>query len=369
MPPYLLTQRVGAHPKLAAAGSSDPYFAGRSILGRMRPIHVDVPGDWAPCLAHVSEWPFAEDAAGVPFDVANIWALRTRSLGHADGGEADHYTAVPRILPPEYTAVGRCGRVPLIYDHLGEDPMQGVVEFDGMTFVTRPVRWRTATGQYPTDLTDDDGYLWVPMNLNQQTIHFGQSTDEDTGGPDFTGGFSEAGDSGTGVAFGGPDCSVPSTIGPTLTRNFAYLSAGRHVGFRGGKIRVGFFSGSSYPCGIFTVGDIRIVIGYSDSAPDGTALPGTILFDASYTFQDLIDIGPADPWLTRYQIEVSLPAMLVPSAGAAPKYWSVWMGGCFAGVGGVILRECHLSPRTDVPPWFWSSTRNRVAPGGIIVPP
>lgn len=362
MPPtYLYTQQVGAHPKLAAAladnGVTDPYFMGRSILGRMRPVHSSSPGGWAPCLPLVSEWKFGEDEAGVPFPT-NIWSLRTRVLGHEDGGEADFECAVPKILSEGYTPVGRCGRLPtLVADFLGDDPFQGVGTLDGMSFTPRPVRWRTPTGEYPSDL-EDDGYLWVPMNLNQRALQILPG--------EFATWFTEPGTS--PVTIYPPSACHPGGAtagGGSVIVGYQGRTIGRHIGFRGGKLRFSFFRTSNYPCGIFMEGEYRCVIGYDDEVQND-ALPATILFDESYEFDDLEDIGAEPPYFTRYQLTVDLPELLAPLG--QPKVFSIVISANISGDGAFDFQECWLSPRVDVPAWFWSSTRNRIAPGGIVLP-
>lgn len=372
MPPYLLTQRVGAHPKLAASGAADPYFAGRSILGRMRPIHSVYAGESEPCLAHVGEWKFSEDEAGVPFDVDNIWTLRTRVLGHDDGGEADFDVAVPKILPEGYTPVGRCGRVPLVYDHLGDDPMQGVVEFDGYEYATRPVRWRTPTGQYPPDL-EDNGYLWVPMNLNQQVL-----TRELNGGL-----FQSWGTDGS-VLLSTPGGTNPVTglpyspLSTTFNLGWFCCPLGQHVGFRGGKVRFSYRGGGygatfQYPWR----GYLRVKIGYSYTPLSFDEHPSDVPFDEAVTKTEADYDGTIGAQLNWTPEEWDLPALPAPNTGVRP-YWYLMYTQANQGVSTATIHDdgldgdwpshFRMSPRTDIPPWFWSSTRNRISPGGIILP-
>lgn len=355
---YRHNWREGYHPFLAVPGGS-----------AIRPWGMDVPalgpvqggGSWAPCQTQVIEWPWAADELGVPFDQDNLWGVRTRCWStdvDTSAGDRDWWVAVPKVLGEEYTPRGRSHVQPMIFDHLGDNPLLGVVEYDGFSYNTRPVRWRTPTGQYPSDL-GDDGYLWLPMNLNQNVY---ADYNDLVGGPFLTFGFSEADNSGTASGMGGPGCSIPITVGPSLTRTWGYVQIGRHVGFRGGGLRIVNYAND--PCGPVVAGNLRIVIGWDDSTPSTTALPPNIIYDDSFAFSDLSAVG-GEPW--PWELLVDLPAILVDSSEGEAKQWVVWAGTCMAGSGPNVLQRVYLSPRTDIPLWYWASQRNRVATGGIIV--
>lgn len=356
--PYRHPQTAGVNPIAAAAGVGDPYVWAMGVPGALTPTRTDIPAGWVPCLTRVMECPWTEDEAGVEIDTGAVWAVQTRWTHDGDGGEEYRYTMVPRVLPMGYTPRGRNHVVPHIYDHLGENPMLGVVEWDGMNYVDRPVRWRTPTGQYPPDL-NGDGYLWVPMNLNQQIISL-------PAGVTWSFAFSEADNSGVASGFTGPGCSTPVTAGPNLTRGWNYYNIGRHVGFRGGKMK--FYLYDNATCSPFNSGSFKIVIGHSSVVPETDELPPDIEFSGEYQFSDLVNIGSGGGYNWRFELEVDLPEM-APSPTATPPYWIAFAGSCQAGSGSFLLEYIKLSPRHDVPLWYWSSTRNRVAPGGVILPP
>lgn len=352
---YRHNSRAGVNPFAAAANVSPATIWTLGVPGALGPSQASSEG-YTAILTEVAESPWTEDDAGVAIDVDNVWAVRTRAWMAGGGGEVDWWTMVPRVLPVGYTARGRSHVVPHIYDHLGDYPFLGVVEDDGFGgYTDRPVRWRTATGQYPSDL-NGDGYLWTPMNLNQEVIDI----------PIQSGsfGFSEAGNSGIASGFTGPGCSIPVTAGPTLTRNWNYVSVGRHVGFRGGKFVLYLYDNAT--CLPFNSGTTRVVIGHSTTSPATNALPPDIVFDEEYEFSDLTNIGSGGGYNWRFELEVSLPAM--PAPLGETRYWIVFAGACQAGSGNFLIKDMALSPRHDVPLWYWSSTRNRVAPGGIVIP-
>lgn len=353
---YRHNWRDGYHPFLAVPGGSG-----------IRPWGMDVPalgpvqggGSWAPCQTQVIDWPWSTDEAGVSFDQSNLYGVRTRCWSTDDignPGDRDWWVAVPKSPSVAYTRRGRSHVQPMIYDHLGDYPFQGVVVIDGFGYSIRPVRWRTPTGQYPTNLAGD-GYLWTPMNLNRLTIGIDPL--------DLAGGFTEADDSGIASGFDGPGCTIPVSSGPNLTRSWDYFQVARHVGFRGGKMLL--YSYTNQTCAPFSSGTARIVIGWDDALPSTTALPPNIAFDQSYAFSDLIDIGSGGGYNWRFELTVNLPSMLIPTSEGEPKYWIFWIGSCMTGSNIVNLGATNLSPRTDVPLWYWASQRNRIAPGGVLV--
>ena len=387
MEPYRSTQRVGVHPTLSAAGSPNPYFMGRGLLGRLRPVRVDAinAASWLPCLAHVVEWPFAEDDAGVAFDTANIWGLQTRVDAQPAvdtdpaGGDLIRLTAVPKILPAGYTAVGRCGRVNMFSDLLGADPFRGVVDYDqygGDPYPIRPVRWRTPTGQYPTDL-DDDGYLWVPMNLNQRVV------ENQFAFVGMTGWKAETGTGELSVSGNDPIFGMPYSGSNNFRGTTAILMGSPHIGFRGGALDLSYATtgwSSAFPVDFKLRARIRL--GYSDAPKTAPDESDTIGFEREYTEADLTYQGwlyhaPLGSSAHIYTIRIEFGPIL-PPLGTRKHFMALYreqavvggtliIGGSFHGLN--VDSTLKWSPRTDVPAWFWSSTRNRIAPGGIVVPP
>jgi hypothetical protein len=350
-----------------AQNGTNPFtsdrFWGVGMPGRLAPVQTTSEGiqsypNVVPILTQVVEWPFDEDDAGVPFDAGDIWGVRTRCLLESGGGEIDWWTAVPRVLPEGYTPVGRHGRiVPFIDDHLGDNPFVGRVRNPyGYGDEIWPVRWRTPTGQYPSDLTDD-GYLWVPMNLNQQTVDASYIN-----GPTFTESSSSGLASGIGPIGFPPICVIPYTAGPNPYLDWGYNSVGEHVGFRGGKLVL--FALHTGFCAPAYAGFLRVVIGWDDATPATDALPPNIEYDESFSVGDL-SLTSAVAYNWRWDLEVMLPALLSPLG--TRKHWIVFVGSCQAGDALVDVSGIFLSPRTDIPLWYWSSTRNRIAPGGVVL--
>lgn len=341
MTDYRHNWRDGYHPLFASPGGSAirPWGMDVPALG---PVHGGA--EWAPCQTQVIEWPWAADDAGVPFDQSNLWGVRTRCWGIDEvnnPGDRDWWVAVPKTLPVGYTPRGRSHVQPMIYDHLGDDPMRGVVEIDGFGYSTRPIRWRTPTGQYPSDL-GDEGYLWVPMNLNQE-VH--------------------AKNFNTGWGTESPATPLPG-FPATNFRNRQIADVGMHIGFRGGKVR--FEWRKSTPT-ISGASEYKLRSGYSDSAPSFGDHPTSIIDTKTISIAaDATALG----WNGTHYVwlwEYDLPALLAPIG--ARKYFFTTLSSVAAGdQPGFWDFSIKYSPRTDVPLWYWASQRNRVAPGGIIQP-
>jgi hypothetical protein len=336
------------------------------VPGALRPIQATGEGvaSSSAILTQVVESPWTEDDAGVSIDVDNVWAVRTRCLLEYGGGEIDWWTFVPRVLPDGYTARGRNHVVPHIYDHLGEDPFRGVVEFDGMTYVTRPVRWRTPTGQYPADLMDN-GYLWVPMNLNKQVTDYAFYAFS----PDGVG-WQTILVAPIGVSGISPTTGLPYSTSSPSQSTIAFL-LNSHIGFRAVTARMVFHAtgfSNIYPPDFKIIGNVRV--GYSASAKSPPDEPDTITGSHDFTEADLVSQGydaGAVKWV--YTLDIDLGPSLAP-LGERQDFMVLYTQQ-FVGVPGAPLLNpvSHLywSPRHDVPLWFWASTRNRVAPGGVIL--
>ncbi len=351
MIPYRSNQRYGVHPYIAATSrTSGLQFWGHALLGQMGPIQASVDGrQWSPCLTQVIESPWTEDEWEIPIDTDNVYAVRTRCWHHEDGGEVDWLTFVPRVLPDGYEAKGRCGHVvPLIQDFLGPNPFAGVVdEFD----VQVPVYWRTKTGLGPSE----DGYLWTPMNLNQQVY---ETTINDN-------------------PLGGTWYVEDLDPGPSFDLSFWYKKTyGPHIGFRAARITgityISATAGVPNPC----LTNIRLVIGWTDpDDPDPVHVSDlNILYDHTFTGGSMTDNnGPIAgfPFSHAWDINVSGP-LCAPTLGKRMKFHLALnhhtpSGGGTNGYNGTDF-YVHLGPRHDVPLWYWASERNRVAPGGIVIP-
>lgn len=329
-------------------------FHGLGVLGAMNPCRASTGEEYnyeteqfeevegyATCLTEVVDWPFSEDDAGIAFDQSNLWGVRTRvwRLPIADGGgDKDWWTAVPKTLPAAYTAVARCGLMQppdLIYDWLGDDPMIGF-------------SWnhRTPTGLLLDTATPEGNArsLWTPMNLNQQVIESTISYP---------------------VSYSFIDDEDPMTFDAPIA-----LIASSHVGFRGAKVTITVFNpgptSDPYPqtvertirlfCAPITSDSWTIL---SDPPADMTDLGS---FDVSETFA-----GLASPNVTS---EITL-GDLKPSADGIPQNFFLYADPIPLTEGEDLHNidmAFQLSPRTDVPLPYFASQRNRVAPGGIILP-
>lgn len=342
------SKRMGINQYALAAGAGLLRFFGLSVLGQTGPEHAETEIDYepdppepidgsAPVLTEVKPWTDTVDDIGVSFDSANLYAVRTAVVRQADapyGERDDTWTAVPKALPSGYTATGRCGILgQLIADFIGPDP------------VYSPNDWQLRTpghGVIP-DLATADGQAragWVPRNRGTQTydtgtLVWGDLTDEE-------GGFYEH-------------------WGPSLF-------AGSHVGFRGGKMTVRCTTSE------YNYGTIRFFAKNSDEVwdqfDDGETAP-TQIGSESFDFDD-DELGA--------EVEYDLSAMLALTLGKTANFWAVAQvtravrdefgeptGEEYTAAGGPAV-TLRLSPRTDIPLHYFSSTGNRCAPGGIVEP-
>lgn len=312
-------------------------FRGLGVLPPMNPARaniISVPSEdppydledadgYVPCLTEVVDWPFSEDDAGVAFDQENLYGVRTRVWRRpmADGGgDKEWWTAVPKTLPGGYTACGRCHiGYAQVFDYLGDDPSIGI-------------SWnhRTANGALFDGTTPEDIYRarWSPMNLNQRVL---------------TSSISSVSWSAVGYPPFGP-------------LDFWYVAAlaSEHIGFRGGKLVIT----STNPSGMLAPNNIEII---------GASVLDTY-DDAVVLDSHSVDIGPYTSG-PPIQQDITLSEIL-PSSDGIP--WNFWVrydrGAGQSPTGAGQNHDFQLSPRTDVPlPWF-ASQKNRVAPGGIILP-
>jgi len=301
-------------------------------------------------LTQVIDWPFAEDDAGVAFDQANLYGVRTRCwrlAGVDGGGDRDSWTAVPKTLPAEYTAVGRCGIQPVYGDYLGASPL------------TYPVAWnhRTPTSGYLLDVGTAEGSArsyWTPRSYNQEVI-----TMQTVSG--FTSGTGSVTDAYRRIV---PPGTYPADyyIVDTLDLN--------SPGFRGGSLEL-IPINPNYPAAY--TGSTTLVFAYmdlnevqddpwiEDHPPATLVTVGTITITESWALND-----PA----TAPTQTISLPAFDFGQNGKAKAFYIYH--GPYNEAGGYSLLTSvptfSLSPRTDIPLWYFASTRNKVAPGGIIQP-
>ncbi len=309
---YNYNQRAGINPLAVNNIDTDTRRVwGVGVPGSLRPRQAvsSGPFDSVPILTRVDEPPWSVDDQGIPIDQANVWAVRTRAMSiGGTSGEIDWYTHVPRTLDAAYTPRGRSHLKSHVYDHLGEDPFQGVIRFVSGTPTIRPVHWRTATGQYPTNMAGD-GYLWVPMNLNQQTT-------------------SELTMSGTGAWYSSGGVSY-----------FKKSMALPHVGFRGARLIFG------------TATAMTLYFGYTNPAAGAPSVIGDI----------------TNLWTQAYGAGASVDTIItLPYAASPGTRMTYHLYASRSPTGGTVSATWRLGPRHDCPLWYFASTRNRVAPGGTI---
>lgn len=297
-------------------GPHDPARANTDIGFDELGNPIDIAG-WTTCLTEVMDGLFTEDVAGVTF--GNVYWVRTRCWRQplADGGgDRDWWTAVPKTLPTGYTQFGRCGVLVSgnYFDYIGADPMRG-----------HSWNLRKATG-YLIDVAasaeNAERVRWSPMNLNQECMEI----------------------SPTFVYMG----EVPGHGNYSLA-----LLAEDHIGFRGGRVTLtslqGLEKSGSYEIWGHPVTGTFLADGVSIGSISLTAPPR---------------ISPTEPSVTY----VSLPSMLPTTNGIRWQYYlkeDPATGNDLSGVSQLY----QLSPRVDVPLHYSASMANRVAPGGVIVPP
>jgi len=345
--PYSGSETVPGFWGLSAIGGMTCQQANTTLDYYVDPYPAEVEGSET-ILTQVIDWPFTEDDAGVAFDQANLYGVRTRCwrIPAADGGgDRDSWTAVPKTLPAEYTPVGRCGIQPIFADYLGANTL------------TNPVTWnhRTPTSPFLLDVGTAEGLArsqWVPMNYNQQVLG------------------ADIGDAFTGqwTVYSNP---------PHNPADYVWIAAqiaSSHVGFRGGVLT--FTIGATYAgtvpaAGSFTAEIVAVSILDTWDPFDEAGTGGVVeILDTktvSWSFATFADppviltlnlgdlrpsnVGVPFNFYVRYAWDNSFTNGFVP----APIYGS--------------SHVFQLSPRTDVPLWYFASTRNKVAPGGIIQPP
>lgn len=314
------------------------YGAGEWDEDLMTMVYPEIPGKVA-CLTEVHPWPYSEDAAGTPFDQANLYGVRSSTWRQplADGGgDMEYFVAVPRDLPGDYTPVLRYSILlqGFYHDYIGDDPMSGW-------------SWnhRTETGLLWNDDTDPDGYRsqWSPMNLNQEIL---PSNISDAF-------------SGQWIFYGPTD---PFDLPDTLY--VVALLASNHIGFRGGKLT--FTKANEYP-GVWATGSRSYEI---------VAVPVNEYWDPFDADNDsMVEVlgGGTVSWsFTSVSdppvvVEHTLGDLRPSNPGIRCNFFIRYPydGGNIS----AIYRSSHafqLSPRTDVPLHYSASMGNRVAPGGYI---
>ena len=350
---YLLSKKEGPNPSVAITGGGERIYGG-ACLPQMMPARASTNLDYyvppypaevagrVTCLTEVVPWPYAADTEGIAFDQANLWGVRTVCWRRpdADGaGDKEWWTAVPRTLPAGYTSVGRCGITTLISNHLSGISSDGSVSYS---------QWNHRT---PTGLLWDMSIplqqyksRWSPMNLNQQVLT------RETGD----------GYSGNWVWYYNDD----------VTSVVAWIAAAvdtSHIGFRGGKLT--FTIGAHYAGTVPISGSatyeiiaVRVDEYWDRVDADGTEGVVEILTSGSLSWSFTTFADPA------VVITHTLPALLPADTGILYNFY-IRYAGPIGGPSIPIFGTSHvfkLSPRTDVPLWYFSSMGNDVAPGGYI---
>jgi len=286
----------------------------------------------APCLTEVVDWPFSEDENGIAFDQENLYGVRTRvwRLPIDDGGGDydEWYTAVPKTLPEGYEIQGRMHTVvPHIADHLG-DSIGPVI---GSSIIVR--------GPSTNDLfyLDDAKKNWTPMNRDQ------------LGYNSFISPFTATIDGVTGYSF----------------------LAFNHIGFRaGGKLTTFILGHGGDPSYIFDntgvmkfysrdYGSTGSVTYLGEVAVELTQGSTSRFVETNIPFAlNSQTLGKTSDFFIR-----GIVTIRETGPGGAPSdpptYGVVegtWSSGSF-----------NLGPRTDVPLWYFSATKNKCAPGGLVI--
>lgn len=325
------------------------------ILGEMVPVRA-VPGyDYdedeevtgrALVITEVVPWMHDEDDEGVAFDRANLCGVRNFCLRRplADGGGDDNdWVAVPRSLPGGYTAVGRCGiLIPGLYaDHIG----------DTGPYTAQSWNHRTHTGLL-WDTSDPEQAArsqWAPMNRNQLTLN------------------GSIGPFSWGAAYPEDDED------PEWALNAIPIAglASSHIGFRGGRIELTFINaGPFWPHTVrrnFTIACWPITDDpwiYAEHPPANKEDLHTINASHEFTtpgadYTETFDLPELKPSQDGIPCHFYLVGRTSNEEG--PDDYNVVFLGRFS-------FAYYLSPRTDVPLWYFASMGNRVAPGGIIIP-
>lgn len=376
---YTNTQKQGHDPILALAYGSPVEAAKDSGLGTFSPTepsHAAISDEdhyeHATILTEVINWPFSEDEAGIPFDQANLYGVRTRAwsiLNDVENdppladGDRDWWTAVPKTLPAGYTATGRCGQlVPLVYDYLGDNPLYGEDEF------LTPLLWqlRTPTGVIPYDADPDEQQAiaeWRPLNLNQLTLQTFVA-------PLISGFYLFEGSVPPISDNGHPPYSAPNT---STIRYWYAVHLGNHIGVRGCRIRV-FVWADDYVIPIiggteppeFAI-KVDIKLGWSDEPPSSPDFSDNEEWTHTFTEADLVDEGAGNGFQHQFVGEIISDGVLPPHG--RKKSIEAFVGYQGAGDIGLVSVVIDWGPRTDVPLWYFASTGNLTAPGGYVTAP
>lgn len=360
-------QMPAPNPYIVRSGGSDAYgplgsgFYGLGIIGAMNPAQAltsldyyipPYPGEvtgYATIWAEVIDWPFTEDDEGVSFD-SGLRGIRTvcarQPIADGGGDSEDQWIAVPATIPGGYTSCGRCGILAPLY----ENHLSGIS-------VSTAANWnhRTPTG-YRWDTSTPDGAArsaWGPMNIGQQTLN-------------------------GGVSFIGAG-AVPEVYDPVNdgydNYPYAYM-ASSHVGFRGGRIELTYINaGPAWPVTVrreFTIQAWQITDPAWTIIEHPPASKETLFsISASHTFAapgaDYTETFTL-PELTHSAIGIPCDFVLVARSyiqegfgpGSSPPGQDAFLGH--------FVFAQWLSPRTDVPPWFFISTGSKCAQGGYVAP-
>ena len=341
-------QKLAPNPWVRALGYLNDEtlstFYGLGIIGAMNPARANTSGEgeaeqegYTECLTEVVPWPYDEDSAGIAFDKDNLYGVRTRVWRQtiADGGgDKEWYVPVPKMLPDGYTEVGRCGiGYSVVFDYIGDS--LGV----GFTW-----NHRTAGGVLLDANDPEEGYRmrWSPQGLNQNFYEVGLIDAE--------------------------IIAVDPIPNPYDYYKW-WLLASDSVGFRSGKVEATLVN-PNYP-NTYS-GSETFTIAYSDM-PDWAEEPWEVgdVPAHAHTVGSLTLSASFAMWEATKDVEVDLGALDFGHNGITKMIY-LYSGPYSSGtsydlVSGAIVFK--LGYRCDIPlPWF-SSTGNRVAPGGIIQPP
>ena len=307
------------------------------VLGPMEVVRANIDigmsgemDGWAICLTEVLDWPFATDDAGVAFDQANLYGVRTRTWRRpiADGGgDSDSYwTAVPKALPSGYTATTRGEGIltqGFYADYLGSDPFVGD---------------HSSNLRKPTGLVYATDSAWVPMNQGRRVVD------------------ASFGDVYSGAWAGYSDPPNGSGDGVYLVALITSSFALGHVGFRGGVLT--FTSSGSGSAGSATFEIIGVKQGDYWDPLDASATSSVV---------EVLESG-AVSWTTSPTVTVvNLGTMVGATLGTR---YSFYIRYAVADAQAIFDSDhvLQMSPRTDVPLCYSASMANRVAPGGYVPP-
>jgi hypothetical protein len=307
-------------------GDAPLDFWGLGRFGRMRPVRatpIEDPEsedefpplvDWfAPVLTEVFDWPYSSDENGFSFDQSNLYGIRTRCWRGAayDGDVSYGLVAVPKSLPGGYTSVGRCGRtVLLIDDYIGDQ------------------RGSPVSVRFPTKILPNNDASHVASREYEARSNWRPMAFDDKG-------FSSA-------------LSGASTI-----------FANGHVGFRAGSID--FYKGDGVNSGSETWNFGYKII----DQPYGT--PPNYIGDSPWVSVGSVTVSYTSSDYNAVESK-TMPAILPPAGKVADLgCWNTHPDDPYPNDRHTSLKSFKAAPRTDVPLWYFASTKNKCAPGGIIV--